>query len=515
MKQFLLVLAMGVAVMSCKKNNDVTPFLNLNQTSLSIDPVKGATAELIVESNVEWQVAVSSGSEYLQVDKTSGKGNDTIHVTVIKENETRLTYMYAITATSGSLKAQVIVEHKPYNVQLSLQKNFGGSEDDYITDIIATKDGGLFLTGITASNNNGDVIGANHGKRDAWFVKLNSNHDTVWTRVMGGSESDGGREAIATADGGYIIAGYTNSNQSGDVGTTNGGLDWWIIKLTSNGETAWIKTLGGAYSDYAESIAATTDGGFVIAGDSHSSDASGSGDVMVAKFNSSGNVEWQKKYGGSADDAVYSVSIASNGAIFVAGSTESSNTGDVGTGYGQWDYLVMKLNANGDKEWVKVFGGNGFESARGIASTSDGGAVITGYTGSNQNGDVGATQGQGDVWVIKVNANGGIVWNSLLGGSENEFSEEIAVTPDGGYLIAGNSTSKDGDVGYTQGYDDLLLLKLNANGKKLWNKTFGGAGYEFGRSLLLNTDGSFYVCGYTTTNTKGKDDGLLLKYNQY
>lgn len=513
MKQFLLVLAMGVAVISCKKNNDdVTPILNLNQTSLSIAPVSGATAELIVESNVGWQVAVSSGAEWLQANKTSGKGNDTIRLSVINEYEGTQVRSATITVTSGNLQAQATISQKPYNVQLSYQKNWGGTADDYIADVIATKDGGLFLSGITSSNKSGDVI-SNHGDYDAWLVKLNSNHDTVWTRVMGGTWYDAAVDAIATADGGYIVAGYTQSNSNGDVGANNGQTDWWIIKLNSNGTTAWTKTLGGAYDDFAQSIAATADGGFVVAGESLS--VSTNKDVLVVKFNSNGNVEWQKSYGGSSEDAGYAVSVSSTGAIFVAGTTRSSNSGDVGTGYGIEDYLILKLKANGDKEWAKVFGGSNYDRANAIASTPDGGAIINGNTYSNQSGTVGTMHGKSDMWVIKVNANGEIEWNRLMGGTDFEDGTAVAVAPGGGYLIAGTSSSMDGDVGVTQGNDDLWLLKLNTSGKTLWSKTYGGADSEYGASLLINTDGSFYVGGYITTSIKGIDEGLLLKYKEY
>lgn len=513
MKQFLLVLAMGVAVISCKKNNDdVTPFLNLNQTSLSIAPVAGASGELIIESNVDWQVAVTSGSEWLQVNKASGKGNDTLRLTVINEYEGKQVRTAFITVNGGNLQVTATIEQKPYNVQQLMQKTFGGTNDDYIPTVIAAKDGGFFFCGITASNSTGDVI-ANHGDHDAWMVKLNSNYEIVWSRVMGGTWYDAAIDAIATADGGYIVTGYTQSNANGDVGTNNGKTDWWIIKLNSKGETVWTKMLGGMYDDFANKMAATADGGFIIAG--QTSDKIGYTDVMVVKFTGDGNVEWQKTYGGSGNDEAYGVSVAANGSIYLAATTSSSNSGDVGSGYGKSDYLVIKLNANGDKVWIKVFGGSDYDSPDAIAATGDGGAIITGTAYSNQSGHVGTSHGKGDVWVVKVNANGEMMWNSLLGGSDYDNSSAIAVTADGGYLISGASSSKDGDVGVTQGGDDLWLFKLNANGKILWNKTIGGTGTEYGGSFLLNTDGSFYVSGINGTNSRGGVDGWLLKYKEY
>jgi hypothetical protein len=519
MKQFFILLTMGVAIMSCgKKNDSPAPLLNFGQTTLSLAPVPGATADLIVESNIDWQVSLAAGTDWLQLNKTSGHENDTIHITVIKDNTATQARAVSITATpantSINLQAQISIEQKPYDVQVLSQKTFGGNAEDYINDIVATSDGGLFMTGVTKTNNNGDVR-AGHGDYDAWMVRLNSNRDTVWTRVMGGTWYDGAAQAIATADGGFVIAGNTLSNKTGDVGTNNGSADWWIIKLKSNGDTAWTKLLGGVYSDYASSIAATADGGFVVAGETGITGSSDGVDVMVVKFNSSGNILWKKTLGGSKYDAASSVTVAADGSLLIAANTESNNTGDVGASHGYWDYWLIKLKDNGDKQWAKVFGGSNYDNALSVRSTPDGGAVITGSSASNQSGDVGTNHGNEDLWVVKVNANGEMVWNKLFGGTGSEVASAVAVTPDGGYLIAGFSDSKDGDVGATQGLEDLWVLKIATNGQMLYSKTFGGSGYENGSALLLNSDGSFYVSGDTESNSRGKADGWLLKLKDH
>jgi hypothetical protein len=520
MKQFFLMLSMGLVIMSChKKDSDAPSFLNFNVTTLSLPPVPGASADLIVESNIDWQVSVAAGTDWLQLSKTSGHGNDTIHVSVIKDNQNAAARSAAVTAVpvnSGiNLQAQATIEQKPYNVQLFSQKTFGGSDRDYIFDIVPTQDGGLFLTGVTSSNKNGDV-GTNHGDYDAWMVKLNSNHDTVWTRVMGGTMYDGAWKAVATADGGFAIAAYTQSKNTGDVGANHGNTDWWIIKLKSNGDTAWTKLVGGVYNDYANSIAATPDGGFVVVGDTYTSSSSMDEDVMVVKFNSDGDIAWQKTYGGSSMDDASAVTVYPNGTMMIAATTTSNNNGDVGATHGNWDYWIIKLNANGDKAWGKAYGGNLYDTPFALANTADGGAIITGSSFSSQNGDVtGANHGDEDVWVVKVNANGDMEWNTLLGGTRSDVASAVKVTPDGGYLIAGDSDSKDGDVGPTQGSYDLWVLKLNTSGKILWSKTFGGTGIDEESALLLNTDGSFYVTGDTESSGHGQADGWLLKLKDY
>jgi hypothetical protein len=520
MKQVSLVLFLCVMILSCHKNDDdPAPFLKFDATTLSLPPVQGATADLIVESNIDWQVSLLSGADWLQLNKTTGHANDTIHITVIKDNQGTQIRTASITAipvnTSNSLQAQITIEQKPYNLQQVSQKTFGGNDEDYIAGIVPVQDGGFLLTGATYSNKNGDVP-ANHGDADAWMIKLNSNLDTVWTRVMGGTDYDAAYKAIAIADGGFIVAGVTKSNKSGDVGANNGSSDWWIIKLKSNGDTAWTRVFGKADYDDIGGIVATADGGFVVAGQTARAPSTNDADVMVVKFNSVGNVVWQKTFGGSDDDYSTAVSIAPDGSILIAANTLSTNSGDVGANHGYYDYWVIKLKDNGDKEWAKLYGGNDLDSPDGITATADGGAVITGNSSSNKNGDVvGNLHGNDDLWVVKVNANGDIVWNKLLGGTGYEGSHAVKATPDGGYLIAAHSDSKDGDVGVTQGLDDLWVLKLNTSGQTLWSKTFGGSGNDNESSLLLNSDGSFYVTGYTESNSRGKSDGWLLKLKDH
>lgn len=519
MKQFFLMLSMGLVIMSChKKDSDAPPFLNFNVSTLSLAPVPGATADLVVESNIDWQISVAAGIDWLQLSKASGHGNDTIHVTVIKDNQNasaRSAVVTAVPANSGSnLTAQATVEQKPYNVQLLSQKTFGGSGEDYINDIVSTQDGGLFFAGSTVSNKSGDV-GSNHGDRDAWLVKLNSNRDTVWTRVMGGTWADEAIKVIAAADGGYVIAGNTQSNNTGDVGANHGYTDWWIIKLKSNGDTAWTKLIGGAYDDFVEGIAATADGGFVVVGSREASSVNE--DVSVIKFNGNGDIAWQKTYGGSSYDRANAVTVYPNGSMMIAAVTSSNNSGDVGATHGFWDYWLIKLTANGDKDWTKIYGGSQYDVPFGLAGTADGGAIITGSSQSSQSGDVtGVNHGNVDLWVMKVNASGDMTWSSLLGGTGWDYATSVKVTADGGYLLEGETDSNDGDVGTTKGGTDIWVLKLNTSGKILWSKTFGGTEYDDeGAGLLLNADGSFYVMGFTESSGLGNGDGWLLKLKDY
>lgn len=383
-------------------------------------------------------------------------------------------------------------------------KLLGGSNNDRIVGMVPASDGGFLMVAETESDKTGDVR-PNHGMLDVWIVKLNNNADTVWTRTMGGNDNEQPGGVIATSDGGFVIASTTYSNNSGDIaGTLNGGWasDFWIVKLKSNGDTAWTRLAGTPESDQANCMAATADGGFIVAGTTGS--ASNSQDVYVMKLNSNGNKVWEKTYGGTGDDVTDAVSVNADGSILLAVSTENDNTGDVPANHGGHDAWIIKLTPNGDKVWSKLFGGDDEEFAFSIKSTSDGGCIIAGYSNSSENGDIkGKTNGGEDMWVMKLNAAGDISWTSLFGGSNDDEGFGLTISADGGYVITGTTASSNGDVSKNQGEYDTWVIKLNSAGSKVWSKTYGGSQYDDAACVLSNADGSYYIGGNTESSNSG------------
>lgn len=502
MKKLFLALAICQVLISCEKKNDAPkdalndePYIHFPQATVSIPPYVAGSADFVVESNIDWQISVTSGADWLQVNKSSGHGKDTIHVSVINENAgsqvRTATIMATVTNPALNLQAQLTVEQKPYNVKILSVNTIWGNSYEYITSITPAWDGGYLLTGAAPAGS----------YKDAWLVKLDHHGDAVWTRTIGGENDDKAIDAIATIDGGFIIAGNTYSSNSGYVGANHGSLDWWIVKLKSNGDTAWTRLIGTESYEEARTMAATADGGFVVAGYGNDPANFYNRDLLIAKFNSSGNVVWQKKLGGSDYEAANAVSVAIDGSIFIAASTASNNSGDVGTNHGLQDYWVIKLTSNGEKIWSKVLGGNKDDAATSIKSTLDGGCIVAGSTPSSENGDVtGKNHGYDDIWVLKLNARGDITWNNLLGGSKLDGIKPntgIALTPDGGYVIAGEAWSTDGDVGGNDGSCESWVFKFNKNGQRLWNKTIGGPGYDLTSDLVMNIDGSFWIASNT------------------
>lgn len=379
--------------------------------------------------------------------------------------------------------------------------SLGGSDIDNANSILQTTDGGYIAAGFSDSNN-GDVSG-NHGNPDYWIVKLNNQGVIQWQKSLGGTSVEQAHSIIQTTDGGYVVAGYSYSN-NGDVSGNHGGYDSWVVKLNNLGVIQWQKSLGGTGSDLANSIVQTADGGYIVAGfsDSNNGDVSGnhgsSSDCWIVKLNDLGVIQWQKSIGGSNYDDAYSIVQTTDGGYIVAG-VSSSNDGDVSGNHGTFDYWVVKLNSLGVIQWQKSLGGSSDDYAYSIVQTTDGGYVLAGVSISN-NGDVSGNQGAFDYWVVKLNSFGVIQWQKSLGGTGSDFAYSIIQTTDGGYVVAGYSNSNNGNVSGNNGRNDYWIVKLNNLGVIQWQHCLGGSNDDIASSIIQTSDGSYVVAGMVISN---------------
>jgi len=312
---------------------------------------------------------------------------------------------------------------------LAWQKTFGGNGDDEAYSVQETTDGGYIVAGYTTS------FGA--GGYDVYILKLNSNGTLIWQKTFGGNGDDEAYSIQKTADGGYIVAGYTDSFGAGNP-------DVYVLKLNSDGSLEWQKTFGGGLDDKAYSMQQTTDGGYIVAGCTESFGA-GSYDAYILKLNSDGSLAWQKTFGGGLDDKAYSMQQTTDGGYIVAGCTESF-------GAGSYDAYILKLNSDGSLEWQKTFGGGLDDKAYSMQQTTDGGYIIAGYTWS-----FGA--GWYDVYILKLDSNENLVWQKTFGGNSRDEAYSIQQTTDGGYIVAGYTYS------FGAGWEDAYILKLDSNGE--------------------------------------------------
>ncbi len=379
-------------------------------------------------------------------------------------------------------------------------KCLGGTAWDEATSIQQTADKGYILTGFTYSND-GNVTG-NHGKQDAWVVKLSSKGSVQWQRCLGGSENDYAESIQQTAEGGYILAGYTRSSND-DVKGNHGSSDAWVVKLSSTGSVQWQKCLGGSEADGAYSIRQTADKGYILAGSTSSNNGDvkgyrGGGDAWVVKLSSKGSVQWKKCLGGTGEDFASSIHQTTDKGYILAGFTSSSN-GDVKGYHGNGDAWVVKLSSKGTVQWKKCLGGTDYDKANSIHQTTDKGYILAGETASS-NGDVAGYRGGGDAWVVKLSSKGTIQWRRCLGGAKSDYANSVQQTTDKGYILAGSTLSDDGDAIGNHGSYDAWVVKLSSKGTIQWRRCFGGTDWDKAASIHQAADGDYILAGFTASN---------------
>lgn len=344
------------------------------------------------------------------------------------------------------------------------KKCYGGSTGEYVYSIKNTIDGGLIFTGFTDSND-GDVTG-NHGLTDYWVVKTGGSGNLEWQKCYGGTASDLAKSIIQTDDGGYIINGISQSHD-GDVSDHHGepfNPDFWVIKITDLGEIQWQKSLGGSEDDYGQSIIQTQDGGYVCAGfsDSDDGDLTGfhtSSEYWIVKLNSEGTLIWQRTYGGSGSDNPYSVLEDNEGNILVSGVTYSEDGDIIDFHDGANDAWVIKLDNTGNVIWKKCYGGSYGETFPEIIKASSNFIIASGHSTSSD-GDLTNNFGSADFWIASIDSSGVIGWQKSMGGSGLDESFAVDKTFDGGYISLGYSTSNDIDVSGNHGGRDIWVVKL-------------------------------------------------------
>src|SRR5688572_1939276 len=331
-------------------------------------------------------------------------------------------------------------------------KTYGGAGAEDMSRIKQTTDGGYIMAGISDSGINGDKSQASRGGLDYWIVKTDASGVKLWDKTFGGSSEDNLKSIQQTADGGYILGGYSNSPVSGDkTQPAKNDFDYWIIKLDASGNKTWDKNIGGNAIDHLYAIKQTSDGGYILAGtstsgigDDKSSAPKGGTDFWIVKFHAAGYVSWDKTFGGSGADALYDVQQTSDGGYILVGNSASGISGDKSQpSFGLNDFWVVKIDANGIKTWDKTLGGNDDEvMLNAVQQTTDGGYILGGSSTSGIGGDkTEASKGGADFWVVKLDANGIKTWDKTIGGSGADNLRSLQQAADGGYILGGTSAS--------------------------------------------------------------------------
>lgn len=413
-------------------------------------------------------------------------------------------------------------------------KTFGGVGEENISSIIACTDGGALLGGYSTSNVSSDKSESSKGVYDYWIIRIDADGKKLWDKTLGGANYDYLTSIVTTTDGGFLLGGYSLSNKSGDKSeNSKGDKDYWVVKIDKNGQKLWDKTFGGLFADVLTSITQTSDGGFLLGGHSLSyvgSDKTetnkGNNDYWVVKIDANGNKLWDKTFGGASYDYLYGMTTTSDGGFLLGGYSWSNKSGDKSENIkGVYDYWIVKIDAKGNKVWDKTIGGDSGDVFSSLVNTSDGGFLLAGYSYSNQSGDKSANaKGNADYWIVKIDASGNKVWDKTFGGNSLDQLNAVIKTSDGGFLLGGYSQSSiNGDkTENTKGNYDYWVVRIDASGNKLWDKTLGGSDNDQFSTMTLLKDGNFLLGGNSNSkasydksdNAKGGFDYWLIKIKE-
>ncbi|MFC2000077.1 hypothetical protein ACFLXE_04900 [Chloroflexota bacterium] len=355
--------------------------------------------------------------------------------------------------------------------ELEWVRTFGDSAWCRGSSVQQTSDGGYIIAGNTS--------------RNVWLVKTDSDGNEVWNREFGGSRYDVGVAVQPTSDGGFIITGYTNSYG-------NDHQDVWLIKTDSSGNELWNRTFGGPGGDFGRYVEQTSDGGYIVVGVTsppETDDAVNVADVLLIKTDSDGNEVWTKLFDKSVYDDGVSVQQTSDGGYIVAGNTGDERAYEIFL----TDVLLIKTDSSGNELWSRIVADDAtLDIATSMRLTSDGGCVITGMTAGQGNGE----DMTGGILLMKADSDGNVVWKKTLGEPRQDSGSSVQQTSDGGYVIVGGAVEslESGPDGFNM---DALILKTDSGGNEVWRITTGGAGDQRGSCVRQTTDGGYIITGYS------------------
>ena len=310
--------------------------------------------------------------------------------------------------------------------------------------------------------------------------------DTVWTKTFGGGSDESGGSVQMTSDGGFIIMGNTQSFGAGM-------RDEWLLKTNESGDSLWSNTFGGTGTEFGSRGEQTADGGYIFIGSTNSFGA-GNYDFYLVKTDSAGTLLWSSTFGGTGIEYGQSVQTTYDKGYILGGHTSSF-------GAGSNDFYMVKTDSLGNLSWSKTFGGTGGDIGNSVRQTSDSGYVMTGYTLSFGAGGY-------DVWLVKTDASGDTLWTRTYGGSSHDRGSIVIQTADSGYAVVGNTSS------FGAGSADIWLIKTGISGVMQWSQTYGGTGLDDASSIKQTIDGGYIIAGYTDSFGAGANDIWVIKTDE-
>lgn len=401
----------------------------------------------------------------------------------------------------------------------NLSYTFGGNDTDKGYAMDKNLNGDFYVVGSVESSN-GDAA-QKHVDDDIWVLKFDNQYHITWQEKLGGFGIDEGLGVAATNDGGCVVVGITNSTDSLII-DNHGDRDAVIAKYAADGTREWLKLLGGTSYEVLYAVKQTSEGGYIAIGQASSQDGDvqgnhGQWDMWVVKLSAIGEIEWQKCLGGSNLESGFDIELCGDGNYIAVGYTRSIN-GDVTVCKGEWDMWLVKLSDSGQIIWQKTFGGTGSDGGYAIKEIENVGYIAAGWTVSPNDGDVQGNHGSSDAWLVRTDLNGNLIGQNTFGGTASEQARNIALTTNG-WISVGYTRSVNGDLDGNAGLDDAFLAKWDMNGNLLGAERIAGSKYDILLDVVPINDNKFVALGWTDSqdgdmdSTKGVEDVWLLEIN--
>lgn len=424
------------------------------------------------------------------------------------------------------------------------EKSYGGKQADFLFDAVPTPDYGFILAGSSLSKKSGNKTEDNRGDLDYWVWKMDDKGNLDWQKSLGSTGQDKLRCVLLTNDGGYLLAGSSESKLLPKKGESEkefldgdkksfsrGQSDFWIIKLNAKGGEEWQKTIGGSGQDELTCAVRTKDGGFVIGGSSSSDvsgeknkDSYGAMDYWVVKLDNEGKIIWQQSFGGEYNDELRSICLTKDGGFILGGSSNSSDTGNkTQKNLGENDYWVIKLDKNGNELWQRTLGGKGDDQLNAVLTSSDGNYIIGGNSNSESSDDKKSTNESGtDFWVLKLDKEGkDILWQETYNIAKVDVLTSLVENEDKTILLGGYAQGEvikrktpikpakiskksiasniEEEPKMKNGTDDYVAIKINEKGEELWRRDVGCEGQDILKKVIETRDGGYLMAGTSKT----------------
>lgn len=400
---------------------------------------------------------------------------------------------------------------------------YGGSGIDEAVSVVEANDGSFMILGSTRSFD-GDITDKSGNDSDYWLLKISKAGEKIWSKTYGGSDDEKATRITKTNDGGFLLSGYATSID-GDVSNNAGFQDYWILKVDASGNKQWDKSFGFSGSDQASKAFQTSDGGYFITGyfDVSASGGAGNdlqkrtqhgvGEYWGIKLDANGEKQWRRYFGGSNNDRSYDALETPDGGFLMTGTSESEDFDKLDF-KGSYDYWAVRLTATGDLLWTKSFGGEEIDNSYASILTNDGNYIMVGDSRSSDQ-DVTAPRGNADAWMVKFDDNGNKIWQKSFGGSLFDTAHSIVQRSNGDYILSGHSRSNDGDLTKNNGVNDAWIFIVDSNGNLKLQTIVGGSGLDYASEAIETSDNKIVVVGNSESNdldvplNKGSKDALF------